>query len=86
MPAVTMRRSQLKISAIDYFLYDSKIITGSNNGEIKLWDSKSGNLDFVFDSHDKAINSLSVSNNKKLIISGSDDKTAIVWELRDNEN
>lgn len=73
------------------------VFTGSQDRTIKMWDlSKIGASRTVapvkcsslttVKAHDKDINSLDVSPNDKLLVSGSQDRTAKVYEIRYSAN
>ncbi|THH27349.1 hypothetical protein EUX98_g6837 [Antrodiella citrinella] len=73
------------------------MFTGSQDRTIKMWDLSSVSLTIPSDTdktpvikckslathiaHDKDINSLDVAPNDKLLVSGSQDRTAKVWEI-----
>ncbi|THG98544.1 hypothetical protein EW026_g3660 [Hermanssonia centrifuga] len=70
------------------------MFTGSQDRTIKMWDLSSVPLSFDRDTqplkcksltthkaHDKDINSLDVSPNDRLLVSGSQDRTAKIWEI-----
>ncbi|MFY0713061.1 caspase family protein [Seonamhaeicola sp. NFXS20] len=56
-----------------------------NNEEFKIWNLKTGELDFECDAHESTIYSLKFSNDSNYIASSSLDNTAIVWKLDDKE-
>jgi len=72
----------------------SFMFTGSQDRTIKMWDLSSFHPDDLssskyvrfhtlttFKAHDKDINSLDVSPNNRLLVSGSQDKTAKIYEI-----
>ena len=58
-----------------------KIITGSSDASIKVWDFKSGKELMTVSSHTKVVYSLALSQNGALLISGSFDSTIKVWDV-----
>ena len=70
----------------------SFMLTGSQDRTIKMWDLSSFHPDSLsslqyfhslttFKAHDKDINSLDISPNSRLLVSGSQDKTAKIYEI-----
>ncbi|KAF1882374.1 hypothetical protein Lal_00039021 [Lupinus albus] len=57
------------------------VATGSVDGNVRLWDSRSGECVRTFRGHSDAIQSLSVSANKDYLVSASIDGTARVFEV-----
>lgn len=66
---------------------DNKIITGLENGDIKIWEFEQGQLDFIATlvKHQNKIKELKVSNDKTKLLSSSEDRTAIVWNLEEHK-
>ena len=50
---------------------NKKIISGSSDKSIKIWDLEAGHLIKTFDGHQNNINSVCISHDNKKIISGS---------------
>jgi WD40 repeat protein len=61
----------------------SKIIN-SNEYLIKIWSTESGEYLESLTGHDSYVTSLIISNDKKYIISGSEDKTIKVWNIEND--
>ncbi|MCQ2817211.1 MAG: hypothetical protein MJ252_08105 [archaeon] len=59
---------------------DKKIITGDNNGLIKIWSTITGQLIESYKVHDKPINDIIVTG-KKYLISCSEDQTMAIFDL-----
>ncbi len=67
------------------------LVSGSMDTTVKLWrisekpasNSLELTVEFTIKAHEKDINSLAVSPNDKLIVSGSSDKTAKIWSSAD---
>jgi len=62
-----------------------KVISGSVDGPLKVWDMKSGEALFTLQGHTERINDVVVTPDGRQAISGSDDKTTRVWNLRTGE-
>ena len=55
---------------------------GYEDGKIRLWDSRTGRLWFLFGGHAGQITSVAFSPNDFTLASGSDDKTIRLWNVR----
>ncbi|NEQ75681.1 MAG: WD40 repeat domain-containing protein [Okeania sp. SIO2C9] len=58
-----------------------KIVSGSSDNTIKVWNLETGELIRTLTGHDRPVNSVSISNDGKKIVSGSGDNTIKVWNL-----
>ncbi|NEO54729.1 MAG: hypothetical protein F6K54_17580 [Okeania sp. SIO3B5] len=65
---------------------NSYIISGSSNGMISVRDINNGEIIATWKAHAESINSVAVSPNEELVVSGSDDKTIKIWKLPKNKN
>jgi WD40 repeat protein len=59
----------------------SKLLTGSSDHTVKLWDIQSGAVLHTFN-HQLAVESVAFSHDGSKIITGSDDRTAKVWDTQ----
>lgn len=59
---------------------DYKIITGSRDRTIKIWDLQQYQLLYTLEGHQGSV--LCLQYNDEVIISGSSDHTVIVWDMR----
>ena len=57
------------------------VVSGGEDGEIKLWASTTGELIKILQGHSEAVWSLAVSKSGRYVASGSSDSTARVWSL-----
>ncbi len=65
---------------------NSHIVSGSSNGIISVWDINNGEVIATWKGHTESVNSVAVSSDERLVISGSDDKTIKIWKLPKNKN
>ncbi|MGB3346188.1 MAG: tetratricopeptide repeat protein, partial [Candidatus Humimicrobiia bacterium] len=61
------------------------IISGSDDGTIKLWDLNNGECLLTFEGHKYGINTIAFSKDDRYIISGSSDNTIKLWDLNSGE-
>ena len=66
------------------FTYLKKIISGSDDNLIKVWDLNSGECLRTLFAHSGEVNCIEIISNEKLV-SGSSDKTLKVWDLNTYE-
>ena len=58
-----------------------RIISGSSDNTVKVWDLNIGAEVFTFTGHSSSVNAVAVTPDGKRIISGSSDNTVRVWDL-----
>ena len=59
---------------------DLKIVSGSGNNTIKIWDALTGQLINTLTGHHDWVRSVAFSPDNSKIVSGSDDKTVKIWD------
>ncbi|KAK2404289.1 COMPASS H3K4 histone methylase component WDR5B [Trifolium repens] len=64
------------------WLGTSYVATGSNDGLVRIWDSRSGECVRTFRGHSENIQSLSLSANREYLVSASMDHTARVFYVK----
>lgn len=69
------------INCICYSPDGSRIVTGSDDGKIKVWDNKSGFCLMTFDEHQSSITGLQYSKKGHVLFSSSLDGTIRAWDL-----
>jgi WD40 repeat protein len=58
-----------------------QVISGSQDGTLKIWNLNTGKLVRTITAHDGSINAISTTPDGLQVISGSDDKTLKIWNL-----
>ncbi|EAZ90378.1 WD40 repeat domain-containing protein [Crocosphaera chwakensis] len=81
----TLTGHSLAVGAVAVTPDGKKLISGSCDGTIKVWDLATGNLENTLKNHSYSINILAVTTDSKKVISGSRDQTLKIWDL-DTEN
>jgi len=67
------------------FLDDRNIVTSSGDSTILLWDVNENSIVSTFAQHSGDVMSIAVNQEKGLIVSGSVDATAKLWDYRDSK-
>ena len=60
----------------------SRLLTGSADKTLKLWDVKTGSPISTFTGHEGIVTSAAISTDGTLAASGSDDRTVRLWDLK----
>jgi WD40 repeat protein len=60
----------------------SRIVSGSRDNTVTVWDLQAGTLVRTLEGHQKVVNSVAVSPDGRRIVSGSDDNTVAVWDAQ----
>jgi WD40 repeat protein len=68
------------VNSASFSLNGRWILSGGNDGAVKLWDSESGALIKALYGHSGGVRSAAFSPNGRLIASGSEDKTVKIWD------
>ncbi|AEE54178.1 hypothetical protein [Haliscomenobacter hydrossis] len=69
------------ILSLAFSIDDEKILTGSEDGIVKLWDVKTKQLEKLFENHTDPVNSVAFSPDGRKILTGSEDSSAILWDI-----
>ncbi|GEM_PF-3100722 len=65
---------------------DGKVLaSGCQDGSVKLWDLKTGQVQRILLGHALAVNCVTISADGKVVASGSGDKTVKLWNLQTGE-
>ena len=60
-----------------------RVVTGSDDHQVKLWDSQTGYLQHTLRGHSAEITELAISPDNRYVVSASNDHTLRVWRLAD---
>ena len=63
---------------------DGRLVTGSNDYTVRLWDLETGEQLRAFTGHAGEVRSVAVTGDGRLV-TGSDDRTARLWDLETGE-
>lgn len=72
-----------KIGAIAFSSIHNIIVTGHDDGTIRLWELNSGNILSAFQAHDFWINDIAVSPDGLWVASGGEDKKIRIWSVHE---
>jgi WD40 repeat protein len=75
---VSVLQKHLADPLIDRVLPDERIVSGSEDNTLKIWNLQTGNCDSTFRGHDSWINCVAVLSDGR-IVSGSADETVKIW-------
>ncbi len=62
--------------------FSHRMASGSYDTNIKLWDIRDKNNYATLKGHTKQINSIDVSPDSMMLLSGAEDNTCKIWDLR----
>jgi WD40 repeat protein len=68
------------VKAVSWSHNGHKIVSGSHDMTIKIWDADKGELLHTLEGHSWTVNSVSWNRDDSKIISGSEDKTIKIWD------
>jgi WD40 repeat protein len=68
------------------FSPDDRILASAAGSDINLFDTHTGILIKKLTKHDAAVNAINFSPNGRLLASGSDDRTAIIWDTESGKS
>ncbi len=63
---------------------DGRVISGSYDGKVKVWDLNSGQEQRTLSGHDRGVNALALTGDGR-VVSGSYDSTVKVWDLKSGQ-
>ncbi len=69
------------VTAVVFTSDGSKIVSGSDDGTIKIWDGTTGEYLSPLESHTSCITSIAISAGDKYIVSSSSDHTIKIWDI-----
>ena len=59
----------------------TRVVTGSENNTLSVWDAVSGTEEITIQGHEDTITSVAFSPDGNRVVSGSDDKTVRIWDV-----
>jgi hypothetical protein len=77
---MTLRGHGDWISSTAFSPDGKRIVSGSGDKTIKLWDTETGDELMTLRGHEECVKSVALSPDGKRIVSGSDDKTVRIWD------
>ncbi|MHC4439237.1 MAG: protein kinase domain-containing protein, partial [Planctomycetota bacterium] len=77
---MTLRGHGVWVASIAISPDGNRIISGSGDDTIKVWDAATGDEVMTLRGHKYGVNSVAFSPDGKRIVSGSDDKTIKIWD------
>jgi len=63
------------------FLGDGRVVSGSHDGKIRIWNANTGIIDGTLEGHAMGITGLSLAPDGRRLLSASIDKTIRIWDL-----
>src|SRR5260370_252955 len=79
-PHYTYRGHSASVNAVAWSTDGKRIVSGSNDGTVQVWDAANGGNVFIYRGHTDHVNAVPWSPDGKRIASGSDDHTVQVWD------
>jgi WD40 repeat protein len=80
--AVKQLNTGISINCFAPYTNPSSIFIAGAESKIKLLNLSNGQIIKTFDGHTDIVNSIAISKNYKYLLSGSNDKTARLWDLK----
>src|SRR5437763_223776 len=70
-----------EVSALRFGPQDQTIALARTDGTVSVWNAQNGALGFELKKHQGAVNAIAFSRDGRLMATGGDDRTAIIWEV-----
>ena len=72
--------AESSVTAVAFSSDDSRIVSGSADKSVRVWDASTGEMLKVLEGHTRDIRSVAFSSDDSHIVSGSDDQSVRVWD------
>jgi WD40 repeat protein/mono/diheme cytochrome c family protein len=69
------------VVALDGSADDTRLLTGSDDGTLRLWEVRSGRELAVFKGHERGVNAVAFTADGKRVLSGGADATVRLWQI-----
>ena len=76
---------QSSITSLDVSVDGRKFISGSRDGTARIWNSETGECQFLLDAHTGWVTCVSISENGEMAASGGTDGLVIIWNAENGE-
>jgi WD40 repeat protein/energy-coupling factor transporter ATP-binding protein EcfA2 len=78
---VTLEDLSVVITSVSWNHDSSKIVSGSGDQTIRIWDTQTGTLLHTLEGHSRMVSSVSWNADSSKIVSGSYDQTIKIWDV-----
>jgi WD40 repeat protein len=78
---VRIKAHEKRVYALAFRLDGNRLISGSEDGSIRLWRAATGKLERILTGHVRGVNSLVLSADGKAVLSGGNDATVLLQEV-----
>jgi WD40 repeat protein len=79
---IVIRGHNDSVTSVAYSPDGTKVVSGSHDKNVRIWDAQSGRNIKVLKHHNQAVLSVAFSPDGTKIISGSNDKTVRIWDAK----
>jgi WD40 repeat protein/tRNA A-37 threonylcarbamoyl transferase component Bud32 len=77
---LTLKSHTRGVSSVAFSLNGQRIVSGSFDNTIKVWDATSGDQFLTLKGHTSGVTSVAFNRDGRRIVSGSNDKTVKIWD------
>jgi len=72
--------------SVKFFPNGEKLVSGSSDNTVRVWEVESGNLSQTFWGHSESVLSVDISSDASYIVSGSKDNTVRLWDVNSGQS